>query len=88
MAERVRVLIVDDSPTIRRLVRLALSSDPRIDIVGDAGPQPAPVPRFSRTPGAIQRPPPRVGEHTDEVLHDWGFAADEIAHLRRDAVIT
>ncbi len=36
MAERVRVLIVDDSPTIRRLVRLALSSDPRIDIVGDA----------------------------------------------------
>ena len=36
MAERVRVLIVDDSQTIRRLVRLALSSDPRIDIVGDA----------------------------------------------------
>jgi alpha-methylacyl-CoA racemase len=57
-------------------------------VAGDAGPQPAPVPRFSRTPGAIQRPPPRVGEHTDEVLHDWGFAADEIARLRRDAVIT
>ncbi len=36
MTDRVRVLIVDDSPTIRRLVRLALSSDPRIDIVGDA----------------------------------------------------
>jgi two-component system, chemotaxis family, protein-glutamate methylesterase/glutaminase len=36
MADRVRVLIVDDSPTIRRLVRLALSSDPRIDIVGEA----------------------------------------------------
>jgi alpha-methylacyl-CoA racemase len=30
--------------------------------------QPAPVPRFDRTPGAIQGPPPLPGEHTDEVL--------------------
>jgi alpha-methylacyl-CoA racemase len=30
--------------------------------------QPAPVPRFSRTPGAIQGPPPLPGEHTHEVL--------------------
>jgi alpha-methylacyl-CoA racemase len=43
--------------------------------------QPAPAPRFSRTPGAIQSPPARPGEHTDEALADWGFAADEIARL-------
>ena len=30
--------------------------------------QPAPVPRFGRTPGAIQGPPPTPGEHTEEVL--------------------
>jgi len=44
--------------------------------------QPAPAPRFSRTPGAIRRPPPWPGEHTDEVLADWGFGTDEIAKLR------
>ncbi|HZJ26699.1 MAG TPA: CaiB/BaiF CoA-transferase family protein [Acidimicrobiia bacterium] len=44
--------------------------------------QPAPAPRFSRTPGAIQRPPAWPGEHTDQVLGEWGFAADEITALR------
>ena len=44
--------------------------------------QPAPAPRFSRTPSAIQRPPAAPGQHTDEALRDWGFAPDEIARLR------
>ncbi|MDP2627263.1 MAG: CaiB/BaiF CoA-transferase family protein [Candidatus Rokubacteria bacterium] len=44
--------------------------------------QPAPAPRFSRTPPAIQRPPARPGEHTDEALADWGFSATDIAALR------
>jgi alpha-methylacyl-CoA racemase len=35
--------------------------------------QPAPAPRFSRTPGALEHPPARAGEHTDEALADWGF---------------
>jgi alpha-methylacyl-CoA racemase len=34
--------------------------------------QPAPAPRFSRTPGAIRHPPPHPGQHTDEVLAEWG----------------
>jgi alpha-methylacyl-CoA racemase len=34
--------------------------------------QPAPAPRFSRTPSAIQRPPALPGEHTRDVLLDWG----------------
>jgi alpha-methylacyl-CoA racemase len=33
--------------------------------------QPAPAPRFDRTPGAVQRPPARRGEHTREVLEEW-----------------
>ena len=44
--------------------------------------QPAPAPRFSRTPAAIQRPPARPGEHTEESLGDWGFSAADIAALR------
>jgi alpha-methylacyl-CoA racemase len=44
--------------------------------------QPAPAPRFSRTPGAIQRPPAWPGQHTDAALTDWGFTADELAKLR------
>jgi alpha-methylacyl-CoA racemase len=43
--------------------------------------QPAPAARFSRTPGAIQRPPARPGEHTDEVLRDWGFSAAQLEAL-------
>jgi alpha-methylacyl-CoA racemase len=44
--------------------------------------QPAPAPRFSRTPAAVQRPPAAPGEHTDEVLGEWGFSAAEISRLR------
>ncbi len=49
--------------------------------------QPAPAPRFSRTPGAIQRPPAHPGQHTDEALADWGFSAAEIATLRESKAI-
>ena len=40
--------------------------------------QPAPAPRFSVTPGAIQGPPPAVGAHDRDALADWGFSPDEI----------
>jgi len=49
--------------------------------------QPAPAPRFSRTPSEISRPPARHAEHTDEVLTDWGFSAGEIEALRGQASI-
>ncbi len=44
--------------------------------------QPAPAPRFGRTPGAIQGPAARVGQHTDEALADWGFTDDQREALR------
>jgi alpha-methylacyl-CoA racemase len=49
--------------------------------------QPAPAPRFSRTPGEIQRPASHAGQHTDEALGEWGFAGDEIAKLREAGAI-
>ena len=49
--------------------------------------QPAPAPRFDRTPAAPGAPPPAPGEHTDEALADWGFAAAEIDALRAAGAI-
>ena len=50
--------------------------------------QPAPAPRFSRTPPSIRTLPPNPGEHTFEALRDWGFTHDELLTLHRDGVIT
>lgn len=49
--------------------------------------QPAPAPRFSRTPSRVRRPPPRPGEHTREVLDAWGFSAEAIDDLRANNAI-
>ena len=49
--------------------------------------QPAPAPRFSRTPAAVARPAARPGEHTDEILAEHGLPADRIAALRRSGAI-
>lgn len=49
--------------------------------------QPAPAPRFSRTPGAIQRIAALPGEHSEEVLAEWGFATDEIAALLKSGAV-
>ncbi|HLX81398.1 MAG TPA: CaiB/BaiF CoA-transferase family protein [Burkholderiales bacterium] len=43
--------------------------------------QPAPAPRFSRTPGAIRRAPPERGEGGRQALADWGFSEEEICGL-------
>lgn len=43
--------------------------------------QPAPAPRLSRTPPAVRREPPRVGEHTRACLMESGFSLDEIDGL-------
>jgi alpha-methylacyl-CoA racemase len=43
--------------------------------------QPAPAPRFGRTPASHPRPAPAVGEHTAQVLAEAGFSAAEIDAL-------
>ncbi|MGH8737296.1 MAG: CaiB/BaiF CoA transferase family protein [Burkholderiales bacterium] len=44
--------------------------------------QPAPAPRFSRTPAAIRRPPPERGAGGREALADWGFSPADAERLR------
>jgi len=43
--------------------------------------QPAPAPRFSRTPGTVTRGAPESGGHTTEVLKEAGYSDEEIAKL-------
>ncbi len=44
--------------------------------------------KFSGTPAAVRRPPPMLGEHTDEILREeLGLDTAAIAALRRDKVI-
>jgi alpha-methylacyl-CoA racemase len=63
-----------------------VASDPHLSARGsfvEAGGivQPAPAPRFSRTPASLSHLPPQPGEHTAEDLADWGFDSEDIATL-------
>ena len=44
--------------------------------------QPAPAPRFSRTPGGVRGAPPERGAGGESALRDWGFSTNGIAALR------
>jgi alpha-methylacyl-CoA racemase len=50
-----------------------------VDVDGHA--QPAPAPRFSRTPGAVASGSPLPGEHTRTALAEWGLDPEEIDGL-------
>ena len=50
-----------------------------IEVAGT--PQPAPAPRFSRTAAQVDSPPAHAGQHSREVLADWGFSSERIELL-------
>ncbi|GAH36525.1 unnamed protein product, partial [marine sediment metagenome] len=45
-------------------------------------PQPAPVPRFSRTPPSVSRPPSAADQHTEAILSEWGLSQSDLVALR------
>ena len=59
----------------------------KVFVTDDGVVQPAPAPRFSRTPPIIQSPPALPGEHNDEVLESWGFSNVEIKSMRDSGVL-
>jgi crotonobetainyl-CoA:carnitine CoA-transferase CaiB-like acyl-CoA transferase len=73
-----------DHPQVKALDLFSPTVAPGLD-------RPAPLARapldLSETPGRIYRSPPRVGEHTDEILAELGFSTGEIARFRDGAVI-
>ncbi len=48
---------------------------------------PRPVAQFEKTPSAIRRPSPMLGEHTNNVLSEMGLSDTQIAELRDTGVI-
>ncbi len=53
----------------------------------DGAPQPAPAPRFDRTPTAVQRTPVAAGTDTRAVLAEAGYTADEIDGLLNQGAV-
>lgn len=43
--------------------------------------------KFSKTPAQIETPPPRLSEHTEQILDSLGYSADEIKALKEKQVI-
>lgn len=50
--------------------------------------QPAPAAKFDRTQASVGRPPPMLGEHTDEVLGELGLDSRTVAKLRDGGVVS
>ena len=53
----------------------------------DGAPQPAPAPRFSRTPSKVQGAPVAAGTDTDTALEEWGFTEAEVETLKASGAI-
>ncbi len=49
--------------------------------------QPAPGPRFSRTPGEVRRHAAEIGEHSEEILREFGFTDEEIGARLADGSV-
>ncbi len=62
----------------------AAARDAYVDVAAIT--QPAPAPRYSRTPGAIAGPPPERGAGGRAALADWGFDDAAIAALRTQGI--
>ena len=70
-------------PTVRHLGLIAEVDHPTAGRVRAPG---IPV-RMDGTPPSVRRYPPRLGEHTDDVLGELGYGTDEISKLRKDGAV-
>ena len=69
-----------------QIKHLGMAQPVRHRTLGEMKVQAPPV-TLSRTPGAIRRAAPEHGEHTDEILKELGYSAEDITALRKDAAV-
>jgi alpha-methylacyl-CoA racemase len=72
-----------DSELVRAREMVVEVEQPRLGRVKQIG---APV-KLSRTPADPTRPAPAFGEHTDEVLREAGYSAEEIAAMQEAGAV-
>lgn len=65
---------------------LGMAAPVQHSILGDMHVVNQPI-KLSRTPNEIARATPEKGEHTAEVLREYGFSQDEIERFRRDGIV-
>jgi glutaryl-CoA transferase len=70
-------------PVVRHLGLIAEVDHPTAGRVRAPG---IPV-RMDGTPPSVRRHPPLLGEHTDEILDELGYSADDIGSLRREGAV-
>jgi len=74
---------VFEDPHVRSRQMLVETTHPKAGRVRQIG---VPI-KFSETPGEIRRPAPEIGEHTEEILGELGYAQEEMDRLRKMGVI-
>ncbi len=70
-------------PQVRHRQMLLEMSHPTLGPIKQTG---LPI-KFSRTPGALELPPPLLGEHNEQILSELGYSEAEIAAMAASAVI-
>ncbi|MCZ6463572.1 MAG: CoA transferase [Proteobacteria bacterium] len=74
--------VFSDPQVLARNMRVALPH-PELGTFETTG---LPV-KLSATPGAIERRPPLLGEHTDEILSECGLTPEDVASLRARKIV-
>ncbi len=77
--------VFEDEQVIHRAMKISVADDHaeggRVDLIGN------PI-KMSATPVSYRRPPPTLGQHTDEVLAELlGLTSSELEKLKKDGLI-
>ncbi len=71
-----------DDPQVRHNGMVVELRHPKLGRIRQMG---VPV-KLSVTPGRVVRPAPMLGQHTEEVLREYGFSPEEVSELRAKGV--
>ncbi len=71
-----------DDPQVKHNEMVVDLQHPRLGRIRQMG---IPV-KLGQTPGRIVRPAPMLGQHTEEVLREYGFSPEEVAELKAKGI--